>query len=107
MRLTPWSSAARMVETDSLSSVPPHIHPPMAQVPRATREIWIAVPGIPANSVSGSRGLAGCDMVLLLVHVLEAGCEIQARFLSGDQSEGGPVEVRIPARDPRDQTVPH
>ena len=34
MRLMPCSTAARMVAMDSASSVPPHIQPPMAQVPR-------------------------------------------------------------------------
>jgi hypothetical protein len=38
MTLMPCSSPARMVATDWASSVPPHIHPPMAQVPIATRE---------------------------------------------------------------------
>src|SRR4029077_14637285 len=34
----PLSTAARIVLTDSWSSVPPHIHPPIAQVPRPMRE---------------------------------------------------------------------
>ena len=31
-------------QIDSRSSVPPHIQPPMAQVPRPTREAWRVVP---------------------------------------------------------------
>src|SRR4029077_20286373 len=33
-----------MVRMDSFSSVPPHIQPPMAQVPSAIRELMIFVP---------------------------------------------------------------
>jgi hypothetical protein len=47
IKSTPWSIAARTVAIASDSSVPPHIQPPMAQVPKATRdalrptkEIW-------------------------------------------------------------------
>ena len=35
----------------SASSVPPHIHPPMAQVPMATRDILSDVPKISASSM--------------------------------------------------------
>src|SRR6056297_3518575 len=35
-----------MVAIDRSSSVPPHIQPPMAHVPRATRETSISVPGM-------------------------------------------------------------
>ena len=38
MRVMPRSIAERMVWTDSSTSVPPHIQPPMAHVPRAMRE---------------------------------------------------------------------
>src|SRR3977135_4459655 len=99
MTLMPCSNAARIVETDSVSSVPPHIHPPMAQVPIATRDILIPVPGMSANSFRIRRVSSCWIMVLLPVHVLGAGCENQARFLSGDQAEGGPIEIGIAARD--------
>src|SRR4029453_574948 len=35
-----------MVLIASLSSVPPHIHPPIAQVPRPIREAFTGTPGI-------------------------------------------------------------
>src|SRR5260370_21276165 len=41
-----------MVAIDSRWSVPPHIQPPMAHVPSATRETLSCVPGISTNSVS-------------------------------------------------------
>jgi hypothetical protein len=55
MTLMPCSSAARIVEIDSASSVPPHIQPPMAQVPIATRDTLSDVPGISARSMLISR----------------------------------------------------
>ena len=36
----------------SLSLLPPHIQPPIAQVPSATREARMDVPGISMNSMS-------------------------------------------------------
>src|SRR5947209_5304110 len=33
-----------MVRMDSFSSLPPHIHPPMAQVPKPIRELFRLVP---------------------------------------------------------------
>src|SRR5579859_7667035 len=38
MRLIPWSMAAWIVRTASQVSAPPHIHPPMAQVPKPIRD---------------------------------------------------------------------
>src|SRR6516165_5974059 len=52
MRLMPCSTAARIVAMDSASSVPPHIQPPMAQVPRATRDTSSDVPTMAARSIS-------------------------------------------------------
>src|SRR6266436_6076660 len=43
-----------MVLIASSSSVPPHIQPPIAQVPRPMREILSEVSGIGANSMSSS-----------------------------------------------------
>jgi hypothetical protein len=54
MRLMPCSTAARIVAIDSASSVPPHIQPPMAQVPIATRETSSVVPGMRAYSIMAS-----------------------------------------------------
>src|ERR1700704_6108324 len=59
----PCSSAARMVEMDSASSVPPHIHPPMAQVPRVTGDTLSEVPGISRSSIFISAVLAWRAMV--------------------------------------------
>jgi len=53
--LMPCSNADRMVATDSASSVPPHIQPPMAQVPIATGDTLSEVPGISLNSKLGLR----------------------------------------------------
>ena len=52
MTLMPCSSAARIVAIDSASSVPPHIQPPIAQVPMATRDTLRDVPGMSAPGVS-------------------------------------------------------
>ena len=38
MSVTPASIDARMAAIDAASSVPPHIHPPIAQVPRPIAE---------------------------------------------------------------------
>ncbi len=49
----PRSTAERMVWTDSSRSVfPPHIHPPMAHVPRAMRDA--VIPDVPIRMVSMS-----------------------------------------------------
>src|SRR5260221_10717148 len=48
----PCSRAARMVSMDSRSSLPPHIQPPMAQVPIAMRETSMDTPGIEAGCMS-------------------------------------------------------
>src|SRR6516162_2879041 len=48
----PRSTAAWIVVIDPSSSVPPHIQPPIAQVPRPTRETLSEVSGIVANSMS-------------------------------------------------------
>jgi hypothetical protein len=53
--LMPCSTAARIVAIDSASSVPPHIQPPMAQVPMATRDSSSDVPGMPVSSISVLR----------------------------------------------------
>src|SRR5437879_4623135 len=47
----PRSSAVRIVLMASASSLPPHIHPPIAHVPSAIRELTIAVPGIIVSSI--------------------------------------------------------
>jgi hypothetical protein len=52
MRLMPCSTAARIVAIDSASSVPPHIQPPIAQVPSATRDISSDVPAMAARSIA-------------------------------------------------------
>ncbi len=52
MSVMPWSTAAWIVPTDSASSVPPHIQPPIAQVPRATRDTSSDVPEMVASSMA-------------------------------------------------------
>src|ERR1700730_16483051 len=47
----PRSIAERIVRIESCSSVPPHIHPPIAQAPRPIREISIFVFPILRNSI--------------------------------------------------------
>src|ERR1700730_8652558 len=51
-----------MVATDSRWSVPPHIQPPMAHVPSATRETFSWVSGISTNSIS-TAGISGFGLV--------------------------------------------
>src|SRR5688572_6891370 len=51
----PRSSAVRIVLTASSSSLPPHIHPPIAHVPSAMLELTIAVPQMTFSSISGSE----------------------------------------------------
>src|SRR5215471_7684524 len=67
MRLMPCSIAARIVAMDSASSVPPHIQPPMAQVPRATRDTSSDVPTMAARSISISPVSVSPAMALLLL----------------------------------------
>src|SRR2546426_10962344 len=67
MRLIPRSIAARIVAMDSDSSVPPHIQPPMAQVPRATRDTSSDVPIMAARSISISPVSVSRAMTLLLL----------------------------------------
>src|SRR5437879_11746407 len=66
MTLMPCSTAARIVAMDCVSSVPPHIQPPMAQVPRATRDTSSDVPGTAERSMSISEISARRAMILLL-----------------------------------------
>src|SRR6266478_7428604 len=51
MRLMPDSIAVRMVATEAASSAPPHIQPPMAQVPRPMRETGVPMPSIRSVSM--------------------------------------------------------
>src|SRR5215467_9399069 len=67
MRLMPCSTAARIVAMDSASSVPPHIQPPMAQVPRATRDTSSDLPTMAARSISISPVSVSRAMALLLL----------------------------------------
>src|ERR1700704_6682102 len=106
MILMPCSNAARMVETDSASSVPPHIHPPMAQVPIATGDTLSDVPGMSASSMFILKASAGRAMILLLLRVLVARWSSVARCRGGGRllpplpEDPGlqPVEVDIDDR---------
>lgn len=51
MSVIPRSIASWMVRMDCVSSVPPHIHPPIVHVPRAIREAVICVLGMPMTSI--------------------------------------------------------
>ena len=63
----------RMVAIDSRSSVPPHIQPPIAQVPSPTRETFSDVSGICTTSAwrAGIRGF-GCEDMRISSPVLTA-----------------------------------
>src|SRR5262245_28442240 len=52
MSVTPRSSAAQRVWIERSSSVPPHIQPPIAQVPSPMREGERLVPGIVTYSMT-------------------------------------------------------
>jgi hypothetical protein len=55
-----------MVATDSASSVPPHIHPPIAHVPIATGDTLSEVPGIAVNSEFILKFLVTSSMIPFL-----------------------------------------
>src|SRR6516164_7678845 len=55
----PRSSAEQMVRIDRSSSVPPHIQPPIAHVPRPMRETFCVMPSISTYSMTHSVRLAG------------------------------------------------
>src|SRR5437879_4974067 len=63
----PSSRAARIVSIDSVSSLPPHIQPPMAQVPIAMRETSSEVPGTLANGMLRSRYFGLLPTIQLLL----------------------------------------
>src|ERR1700752_4173525 len=119
----PCSKAARIVAMDSASSVPPHIQPPIAHVPIATGDTLIDVPGMLVNSILVLRASA-CSVMILFLSSKSArpegeqrtspysvgghgGDGVEPRLLLGDQRERCPVENAVPARDSRDQPVPH
>ena len=52
INVTPASSAARTVLIASASSAPPHIQPPIAQVPSPIRELVMPTPEITACSIT-------------------------------------------------------
>src|SRR3954463_12236215 len=104
----PCSKAVRMVAMDSASSVPPHIHPPIAQVPIATGETLSDVPGMFVNSILVSRASAWSVMMLFLLRMrafgererrtspnsagIQRGYGTDPRLLLGDERERSPVE---------------
>src|SRR3954451_9946816 len=73
MTLMSCSTAARIVAIDSVSSVPPHIQPPIAQVPIATRDTLSDVPGMLACSIAMSAVSAGWVIIHCLL--FEVDCE--------------------------------
>ena len=85
-----------MVRMDSLSSLPPHIQPPMAQVPSAMRALTREVPLIFVNSNTLSFLVSSLEIVSLLAKPLRVGVraiEMVARFvklkLAGLRGLGG------------------
>src|SRR6188472_1092922 len=68
-----------MVLTAALSSVPPHIHPPIAQVPRPIREAFTGTPGILMVSMEIISAF-----VLLSVEPLAPGLNAQADLFDRD-----------------------
>src|ERR1700751_3171272 len=73
-----------MVRMDSFSSVPPHIQPPMAQVPSAIRELTIFVPPMSMYSSMLSFLLVFSEIVVFLAEPLGVGVgaiEVVARFV--------------------------
>src|SRR3977135_2045486 len=97
-----------MVAMDSASSVPPHIPPPMAQVPMATGDTLSDVLGISVRSVFILRAFALRIMILFFpcmrapwgcgwrTSPSSIGCDrvhgVESCFLLGDEPKGGPVE---------------
>src|ERR1700674_264770 len=61
IRLMPFSIAPRIVKIDAASSAPPHIQPPIAQVPRPILETGAAMPSMCTVStfMSGSSAAIG------------------------------------------------
>src|SRR5262249_38952035 len=62
MRLMPRSTALRIVRIDSASSVPPHIQPPIAQVPKAIRVGLRFVPGMAIVSSASAMSDHQCQV---------------------------------------------
>src|ERR1700692_2803323 len=109
MMLTPCSRASRMVATDLASSVPPHIQPPIAHVPSATRDTLSEVPTTSVASIS----MSSTSVVIVTLHQFDArqvgraasqaafragllrlfsfNVGRETRFLRGDQTERRPV----------------
>jgi hypothetical protein len=55
-----------MAAMDSASSVPPHIQPPIAQVPMATGDTLSDVPAIGLGSIFALRTSAWSTMIVFL-----------------------------------------
>src|ERR1700756_1189680 len=73
-----------MVRMDSFSSVPPHIQPPMAQVPSAIRELMIFVPSMLMYSSMLFFLLVYLEIVVFLAEPLGVGVgaiKMVARFV--------------------------
>src|SRR5438132_7704027 len=79
----PRSSAVRIVLMASAGSLPPHIHPPIAHVPSATRELTNAVPGIIVSSI----GLVPLGVPRL---------SVRAPLHAGQRRAPPPRQIRVP-----------
>src|SRR5580704_6117871 len=73
-----------MVRMDSFSSLPPHIQPPMAQVPSAIRELTRFVPSMLMYSSMLPYLLIHFEIVVLLAERLRVSVgaiEVMSRFI--------------------------
>src|SRR5271163_2193579 len=92
----PRSSASWMVRIDCASSVPPHIHPPIAQVPRPMRE---TLSGVPVISMDSMRGLIELGRAVIAVEVISEFLSNRAPI--GESSTAQHNESRHLSMDPR------
>src|SRR5690606_12810901 len=85
----PASSPDRIASIASASSVPPHIQPPMAQVPRPTAEAWMPERPI-SRVIIPDFIITSCDIANRLQGFKDAG----GSFLVNDQRVDKPAAQR-------------
>src|SRR5271165_926613 len=104
-----------MTPIASASSVPPHIHPPIAHVPSAMRETLngAARYSIPALFGLISEIMVSCPSLARRSRDMSTSIDVarktdlQSGFLSRDQPKRAPVEIGMAASDSRDEPVSH
>lgn len=77
-----------MVLIDSWSSVPPHIQPPMAQVPKPILETFSDVPGIKTNSMLLDATLFGVLFAIVTIVRLHAKVACESHVASKPRLTG-------------------